>query len=186
MIDPMFRLIIKAEHEITEYLDGKIRNNLCLTFPHSAWYFEYQRGWKGALPDWTVVIMDDQDNPVAHCGVIERSITIGDVDYPIFGIQNVYVLPEQRGKGLAHELLWSVDSEAFKRDMAFGLLFCRPHVEKLYYDADWIKIGQPLIYVRNENGQEVVRDFVHDSLFFSPVKITSMPEGIIHFNGPDW
>jgi predicted N-acetyltransferase YhbS len=187
MTEPKVNIVVVPEHDFNPALDAKVREQLCQAFPHSAWYFQDSRGWKGAMPTWSVVAFDEGDEPIAHIGIVERVITIESASYSIFGIQNVYVTAAWRGKGIASRMVHAIAVEAEKRSLDFGLLFCRPHVEALYVNAGWESVGKPCIYVlESENHHEVPRPFIHDSLFFKSIKVSSLPPGCIHFNGPDW
>lgn len=177
---------ILVEEKVDNVLDEKIRTNLCLAFPHSAWYFKESRGWKGAFPRWNVIVFNKAQLPIAHIGVIERKISIEQKDYLIYGLQNIYVIPDYQGKGLATKMLKIVAIEAEKRRLDFGLLFCRPHVETLYLNSGWQPVSRPTIYIEDDLGHNVTRTFVHDSLYFKAGVIQFLPSGIINFNGPDW
>ncbi|MDD3365771.1 MAG: GNAT family N-acetyltransferase [Sphaerochaetaceae bacterium] len=186
MFEKELRFVVYREDCIDDELDKKIRTNLCICFPHSAWYFKHSRGWKGSFPHWSVVVLDSSDDPVAHCGVIERTITIANTSYVIFGIQNVYVVEALRNLGIAKTLLQKVEEEAFQQELDFGLLFCRPHVAKLYTDLGWVAVPETSIWVTTENGEKSRREFKHDLLYFKPIRLQELPQGSIYFNGPDW
>lgn len=178
--------VVYAEKEINNILDKKIKNNLCLSFPHSAWYFKDYRGWKGSFPSWNAIILDDLEEPIAYCGVIKRNITINENNYLIFGIQNVYVIESYRNNSLSKKLLVTVESEAMQKGYDFGLLFARPRVDRLYTNLGWIEQEEPLIFTQDEEGKMKKREFIHDSLYFKPLKTDTLPTGVIYFNGPDW
>lgn len=186
MISNGFHFVVYNEEDITQELDVKIRENLCATFPHSAWYFKDYRGWNGAFPDWSLIGLDASDNPIAHCGIIERDIRIEDQSYVIFGVQNVYVLESHRGKGLAKELMKRVEAEGVRRELDFGLLFARPRVAKLYLDLGWVEVKDAVLIVQSKGGKECQREFVHDILFFKGLREEQIPPGTVYFNGPDW
>ncbi len=177
---------IVPEQDFDPALDAKIKKQLCQAFTHSAWYFQESRGWKGAMPSWSVISFDEEGEPIAHIGIVERIVTIGDTDYSIFGLQNVYVIDAWRGKGIASRMVEAVSVEAEARGLEFGLLFCRPHVQTLYINSGWKSVGRPCVYVLNSDGKEIPRPFMHDSLFFKSIKKCELPSGCIHFNGPDW
>ena len=178
--------VVYAETDINEALDKKIRENLCINFPHSSWYFKDHRGWKGSFPSWNVIIIDDLGEPIAYCGVIQRIITINETNYLVFGIQNVYVTKSYRNNSLSKKILVTVEEEALLRGCNFGLLFARSKVEGLYRNLGWIKKEEPVIFIKDEKGETKRREFVHDSLYFKPLKTNNLPSGIIYFNGSDW
>lgn len=181
-----FLVKIIFEDNFPLQLDAQIREQLTVAFPHSADYFKDNRGWKGTFPLWNVVVFNEADKPVGYIGVIERTITVGRENFKIFGLQNVYVIEEYRGCGLAQKMLVEIEREALKRSLDFGLLFCRPHVESLYLRAGWKPLGRPKIFVTNNQGEVMERPFVHDSLFFKSITLSDIPKGIVYFNGPDW
>lgn len=174
------------EEDFPPQLDSQIKKQLVEAFPHSAWYLAENRGWKGTFPQWSVVVFDSEKSPIAHIGVIERTVTVGGDNFNIFGLQNVYVIEEYRGHGVADKMLSVIEGEALRRALHFGLLFCRPHVESLYLRGGWEPLGRPKIYLSNDEGEVVERPFVHDSLFFKPITLSQVPKGEIDFNGPDW
>jgi len=178
--------VVHNENEITPELDAKIRENLCIAFPHSAWYFKDARGWKGAFPSWSVIGFDSVNNPVVHCGVVERVVTIESRPYRVFGIQNVYVLEPYRGRGLAKKLITMVVEEANRRTLDYGLLFARPHVAKLYTDLGWELVDTKVVLQKAEDRKEFIREFEHDALYYKSMRNEKIPAGTIYFNGPDW
>ena len=182
----MPKIVIVLEQEFDSALDVKVRTQLCQAFAHGAWYFQDSRGWKGAMPAWSVVSFDEAGEPIAHIGIVERIITIDKTDYAVFGLQNVYVIDAWRGKGIASQMVEAISVEAEERGLEFGLLFCRPHVQALYVNSGWQCVGRPCVYVPNSEGREIPRPFVHDTLFFKGVKKRMLPSGCIHFHGPDW
>ncbi len=181
-----FLVKVIPEEDFPLQLDGQIKEQLTVAFPHSANYLKDNRGWKGTFPLWNVVVFDVDDKPLGYIGVIERTITIEQENFKIFGLQNVYVIEEYRGYGLAQKMLVKIEKEALKRSLDFGLLFCRPHVEPLYLRAGWKPLGRPQIFVTNDQEEVVERPFVHDSLFFKPITLKEFPKGDVFFNGPDW
>ncbi len=182
----MLNFAIYNEEEITQELDARIRENLCVSFPHNAWYFKDARGWKGTFPTWSVIGLDSDDNPVVHCGVVERTVTIENKPYKAFGVQNVYVLEAYRGKGLARKMITLVEEEALQRNIGFGLLFARPHVAGLYTSLGWTQVEAKVVLLDTVNKQEFTREFVHDALYYKAVHSEPLPSGTIHFNGLDW
>lgn len=178
--------LIVSEEMIDDELDKKLRKNLCVAFPHSAWYFKESRGWNGAFPKWNIIIFNRTQLPIGHIGVIERKISIGQKEFLIYGLQNVYVLSSYQGKGLATRMLREVSNEVNRLKFDFGLLFCRPTVESLYVNSGWRYAGRPTIYIDNNQGCKEGRSFIHDSLYFKAGAIESLPPGTIFLNGPDW
>ena len=131
---------VVREQDMSAEMDQRIRDALCVSFVKDAAYFSQKRGWKGSFPHWSVVGLDAGGFPAVHAGIIERDILVDGSELRILGVQNVYVLPEFRGKGLVAPLMQLVVDEGRRRAIATGLLFCKPVVEKVYIRLGWKRL----------------------------------------------
>ncbi len=175
---------IFTETKIDNNLDEKIRKNLCDCFPSNVEYFSTSRGWNGIPSDITVVGFEEEE-PIAHIGVIFRTIDIMHSSYHIFGLQNVYVIPKQRGKHFIDMLFNKLLDYLDEYNHDFGLLFARPKVSHLYTRLGWRKMDN-ICLKENWGGEIKKRKLSHDSLYFYPMKVLNPPEGCYFLNGPSW
>lgn len=79
----------------------------------------------------------DDDDPIAHLGVVIRSIQVDGIDYRVFGLQNVYVVHSHRGKHLVDVLFAELLEYLKGVNLNFGLLFARTKVEHVYTRLGW-------------------------------------------------
>ena len=182
----MLTFRIFEEHDITRELDEKIREGLCRCFPKDAQYFSKHRGWKGSFPSWTAVGFDKAGQPAAHAGIIERDIQIDRHPVKALGIQNVYVLPEYRGRSLTSLLMECIIDEGMRRGIEIGLLFCRLHIEKVYTGTGWRKAEVQKIIAEGLKGESAERKLLHDALYWHPLLSETEPSGTVNLMGPDW
>ena len=171
------------ESQMPAALDAEIRRGLCLCFPPDVPIFSLTRAWHGSAPAYNVVI-DDGPTVLAHVGVVDRSIRVGPTPIRVAGVQNVYVLPEARGRGLAQVVMVEAMAEAGRRRFDVGLLFCEPKLERVYLDCDWRSLG-PREVVRVEEGREIPIPAKNIAMFY-PLAAAAFPDGLIHLGGNDW
>lgn len=178
-------MLIVEEKTMPLELDEKIRHGLVACFPADAEVFSRTRAWHGSAPAWSVLLLDAA-HVVAHCGVVERSIRVGDVPLLIGGIQNVFVLPALRGQGLCDIVMRASMSEAMRRGYDCGLLFCTPALEKTYSRVGWKSLGDEREVTRiDESGDEVPIPEKNIAMYHA-LKRPEFPLGTIHLQGNDW
>jgi hypothetical protein len=85
------------EPDIDETLDARIKTSLCRCFPNDSDTFGKTRAWHGSYPSFSIV-MEDRDDIVAHVGIVDRTVRVGDTSLRVAGIQNVFVLADYRGQ----------------------------------------------------------------------------------------
>jgi predicted N-acetyltransferase YhbS len=177
------KLSLVDETKMPPCLDDKIREGLCTCFPPDAPVFSRSRAWHGSTPEYSVVL-EDEDLVIAHVGVVGRTIAVGGTPLRVAGVQNVYVLPEYRGKHLSTGVMRAAMTEAAHRDLDCGLLFCVPSLERVYASCGWQNLGRRRV-VRVEHGREVpIPD--KNIAMFHPIRVTAFPDGLIHLCGNDW
>ncbi len=177
------QLSLVNETDMSPGLDAKIREGLCLCFPADAPVFQQTRAWHGSKPSYSIVL--EEDNQVlAHVGVVDRMITVSDIGLHVAGVQNVFVRPEHRGKGLFGQVMRAAMSGAVRRDFDCGLLFCVPELEKVYAPWGWRGLGVREV-IRIEDGREIPIPGKNIALFY-PIRITHFPGGLVHLQGNDW
>jgi GNAT superfamily N-acetyltransferase len=175
---------IVDEKEAVGVLDQKIRDGLCACFPENVDVFSRTRAWHDSSPAWCVII-EEEDRIIAHCGVVDRTIKAGGISIRIAGIQNVFVPPAWRKKGLSDMVMKKAMEEAGRRNYECGLLFCVPELEKVYGRCGWKLLPRENMYRIDENG-EVKALPEKNIVMFHPLKIASFPSGDISLEGNDW
>lgn len=162
--------------------DAEIRRGLVECFPNDAELFSRTRAWHGSAPAFSAVLERDR-RVIAHVGVVERLVRVGDDLLAVAGVQNVFVLPRFRGQRLSDGLLNAAMVEAQRRGADAGLLFCSPELQRTYERVGWRRIDASVTRV-DEHGGEVglptgnfpmVLGLNHD-----------WPDGNVHLRGNDW
>jgi len=180
-MDP--RIVLEAE--IDAALDQAIRDGLCRCFPDDCEVFSRTRAWHGSGPAWSVVVEGDDGRVIAHVGIVDRTITAGGQPVRVAGIQNVFVVPEGRGKGLCDLVMNAAMVEAGRRGFDVGLLYCVPNLEKVYARCGWRLLPRERIIRVDENGKEIALPEKNIAMFH-PLKLAVFPTGEIHLRGNDW
>jgi amino acid transporter/GNAT superfamily N-acetyltransferase len=165
------------ENDIPPSLDEQIRAGSCLCFPADVATFSKSRAWHGSTPEYSVFVRD-AERVIAHAGIVNRTITVGGAPLRVAGVQNVFVLPEYRGKGLSDLVLGAAMAEAMRRGFDYGMLFCLPSLAKVYARCGWQDLGEREV-VRVEDGRELPLPEKNIAMFY-PLRATSFPEGLIH------
>ncbi|MCK5737286.1 MAG: GNAT family N-acetyltransferase [Spirochaetaceae bacterium] len=176
------------EEEITDELDQQIRDGLCRSFPQYAAHYKKTRYWNHIVPVSAVAgfTADDNDELIAHAGIIQREILInGYGSLSIFGIQNVFIHPEYRGKGLLGPLMEGIVSTVKGGGFDCGLLFCFPELDKSYSAYSWARISNKKIIAVNEKGEKTPIPAENIAMFYR-LKIRDFPKGDINLQGNDW
>lgn len=177
-------LRIIEETKIGRELDAAIREALCVCFPPDREVFSRTRAWHGVLPDWTAVLMDN-DELAAHGSVVEREIRVGLRLLRVAGVQNVCVLPRHRNQGLCRRVTLALMDEASRRGLDFGLLFCTPDVGVVYAKQDWRRLDRRGVVRIDYDGREKpIPD--KNIVMFYPLRRHVFPAGDIHLQGNDW
>jgi predicted N-acetyltransferase YhbS len=125
------KLSLIDERTMPAPVDAEIRRGLCICFPGDAALFSRSRAWHGSAPEFSVVL-EDADRIVAHAGVVARTIGVGQTLLRVAGVQNVFVRPEYRGRGLSIRVVEAAIQEAAGRSFDAGLLFCVPALQSVY------------------------------------------------------
>jgi len=177
-------LKIIDEADMAPELDAAIRRQLCLCFPHGAATFSKTRAWHGCAPAYTVVV-EEGGGVIAHAGVVDRTITVGECSLRTTGVQNVFVVPPLRGTGLSRQVTDAAIGEAERRGFEIGLLFCRDELVPLYARSGWRHLqGRPVMRI-DPGGREVLKNDGRTTMYY-PIGGRAFPDGLIHLNGDDW
>jgi aminoglycoside 2'-N-acetyltransferase I len=91
-----------------------------------------------------VLIMEDGIT-VAHAGLIERTVMVGDHSVPVAGIGGVLTRPNCRGKGFGQMAVQKAEEHVRQHKKTnFGLLFCRDAILQWYGRLGWSPIVDPV------------------------------------------
>lgn len=168
-----------------EALDQAIRRALCVCFPPDVDVFSRTRAWHGSGPAYSAVLLDADGEPVAHAGVVDRTIDAGGEGLRVAGIQNVYVLPVWRGRDLSNQVLAAAMQEAAARGFDAGLLFCVPELARVYVPGGWKPLPETPVTRIDATGAEVPIPGKNVVMFY-PLRVKTFPRGPIHLRGNDW
>lgn len=175
---------IIPESQIDPALDTAIRASLCDCFPLDREVFAHTRAWHGSQPDWSVVLQE-AEAVIAHAGVVERTIRVGQHSLRVAGMQNVFVLPTYRGQGLGRLVLATAMGEAQRRQLDCGLLFCSEGLSAIYAHLGWRRLDLETILRTDADGHEKPIPVQNLALFF-PLARHDFPAGQVRLQGNDW
>jgi len=175
---------ILKEDQVDERLDKSIRKGLCVCFPKDEEVFSKSRSWHGTSPTWCVLIEEDSE-VLAHVGMVEREIRVGNEQICIAGVQNVFILPNCRDRGFFLQIMKASMKEAGRLRHDFGLLFCVPELERLYALCRWKVLPGRKVRRLDENGQEVDLPSKNVVMYY-PLVRSDFPTDDIHLQGNDW
>ena len=175
---------ILKEDQIDEGLDKSIKNGLCACFPPDKEMFSKSRFWHGTAPAWSALIEEDSE-VLAHVGIVDREIRVGNEQASVAGVQNLFVLPEHRTRGFFLQIMKASMKEAGRLGHDFGLLFCVPELEKLYALCRWKLLPGRKASRVDETGQEVGLPSKNVTMYYALAR-SEFPAGDIHLQGNDW
>jgi aminoglycoside 2'-N-acetyltransferase I len=135
-----------------------------------------------ASPQWSILLWD-QDELVSRVGLLVREIDSEGIIKSIGGIGGVMTLPAKQGQGLASQALREA-SKHFDTDLnvAYALLFCRPHLVEFYKRLRW-KPFQGKVYVEQPHGKV---EFSSNGAMVLDVKEPAPLNGELDLNGLPW
>ena len=180
----MERLRIVDESDIAPALDAAIRDSLCICFPPDRQVYSQTRAWHGSRPAWSVVV-ECENIVVAHAGIVEREILAGTEGIWVAGVQNVFVLPAYRGRGLFRQVMVAAMQEAQRRGLELGLLFCTPELSPKYARLGWQVLERCTFTRIDEHGLPQPLPAKNLAMVY-PLCRTAVPSGHWHLQGNDW
>lgn len=175
---------IVDEREMDPATDAAVRRGLCACFPNDIAIFSQTRAWHGSASAFSV-LMEAGGEVVAHAGAVDRIIRAGADRVRIAGVQNVFVLPRHRGRGLVDQAMRMSMEEAERRHMDAGLLFCIPALENLYARTGWHTLPPRPVWATRSSGERYRLD-EKNILMFHPLRLRTFPDDEIDLNGDDW
>lgn len=176
--------IILKEAEMDAQTDEAIRRSLCRCFPVDIAVFSMTRKWHGTGPEWTAMVRAD-NKVIAHAGFVDRTIRANDELVKIAGVQNVFVLPEHRGKGLCDCVMNAGMSYAREQGFDMGLLFCKPEIFHVYEHCGWRILDGAKVTRIDETGSEILIPEKNGAMYY-PLRKALTTNVVIHLNGNDW
>jgi hypothetical protein len=175
---------IIGEQSLTAAEDAAIRTALCRCFPADYEVFSKTRAWHGTFPTWTVLV-EHKDLVIAHAGIVEREILVGQECIRAAGVQNVLVVPEHRASKLFQQIMSTAMEEAGRRRLDVGLLFCTPNLTGVYGWVGWQLLEERRVVRIDENGLPQPLPPKNVTMFY-PLARADFPPGDIHVQGNDW
>ena len=179
----MTQLTLVPEDEMTPELDRTIRELLCACFPPDVAFFSVARAWHNSAPAYSV-IERREERIVGHVGVVVREIAVGGEPAVVAGIQNLAVAPDQRGAGVGPRLMTAAMTEAQRRGIPFGLLFCIPELERYYGHLGWTRLDITATMLDPEHGEVPIPG--KNIAMVLPLAQQTWPVGNIFLQGMDW
>lgn len=178
-----FSLELMEEDAMPPEIDAAIKVLLCECFPPDVEMFSKCRHWHGTAPAYTLVYRDGI-RVLGHVGVVLRRVRCGQADVEIAGIQSLAVAPSLRGSGLACALMEDAMSEAERRGIRFGLLFCVPKLERFYAPLGWVRTNVAATMM-DESGNPAPVPAKNIGMYLE-LTDEPFPKGNIDLRGRDW
>jgi len=126
----------------------------------------------------------DGQRCIAHVGIVDRVLRVGNDDIHVAGIQNMAVDTTLRGQRLCRGAMEAVQEEARRRGYDCGFLFCTSDIGAVYERLGWTLLpGREII--RIDDGVEKLIPGKNVAMFL-PLDRDDFPEGDIHLMGNDW
>lgn len=135
-----------------------------------------------ASPQWSVFLWDEGEL-VSRVGLVVREIASNGESKTIGGIGGVMTHPGKQGKGYASQAMREA-SKLFAEELqvAFALLFCRPHLVEFYKRLKWESF-QGLVFVEQPQGKV---EFSVNGAMVLDVNEPAPLSGILDLNGLPW
>ncbi|UCE46657.1 MAG: GNAT family N-acetyltransferase [Phycisphaerales bacterium] len=173
------------EQDISPDLDKEIRDLLAKCFPADREYYGRQSWWH-CVPAYRVIGRDSQGAIVAHAGVVDRTVSVGDErsKMRVAGVQGFCVSKAHRGTDLSRRMMYIAMEKAIKRRFDAGLLFCIPELEAVYTGMGWRKLNSDVYMLDEEKGKTPI-PAKNITMYYPPGK-SSFPPGDVDLAGTDW
>ncbi len=175
---------VVTEESLTAAEDAAIRVALCRCFPPDREIFSKTRAWHGTLPTWTVIVQQEE-LVIAHAGIVEREILVGQERVRAAGVQNVLVVPEHRKSDLFRQIMSVAMAEALRRQLDLGILFCTADLARIYAWLGWRLLKDQSVVRVDEEGRFQSLPEKNVTMFY-PLMRADIPPGDIHLLGNDW
>ena len=185
MMNPSDTYRLIAEHDLTPDDHQRISQLLVKAFPNDVEIFS-QASYCYSLPEYRLLIEDDQGVIIAHLDFERRMISVNGDEVYIAGVGEVATDPDYHRQGFGRKLmtqLTTVLTEEFPVD--YGFLQCSDTNALFYGQVGWHRIRQPLHRLFQEE-YSTVED---GEVMILPVLKTIdewQSEGVIDLRGESW
>jgi predicted acetyltransferase len=173
------RLEYVREPDVSELLDGELREFISSCFPQPQNAFFRDRRYAQEMPRHRYLLRDESGRLLGHLAVHDKLVGVGEADLRVGGMAEMCVHESQRGLGRAKELLSQAHRGLQQQGVAFSLLFGEP---ELYTSSGYLPLLAPVRrFVPAEQAFETgpLRVALHRPLTDRP-----WPEGPIDLRGP--
>lgn len=177
-----FKIEIVDEKSVSKDLDKGVRELLAECFPDDGKTFLKIRCWHSA-PEYILVNRKGKA-VIGHVAIITREIACGKNKVKIAGIQSLAVGKAGRGTGLSHVLMTDSMSEAWRRGIEFGILFCIPELERFYASLGWKRVDVP-VFMKDASGKKANLPQKNIAMILQ-LSGKTFPPGAIDLQGRDW
>ena len=171
------------EKAIERRLDAAVKRLLCECFPADREAFSRSRWWHGSAPEYTLISREGAE-VTGHVGVVVRTVSVGDREVEVAGVQSLALAPELRGSGLGRALMVEAMERARRKGIELGLLFCMRELEPFYAGLGWSRVEAPVTmeYPPGTRGPMPSKNIAMSK----PLGDAPFPAGPLDLNGPDW
>ncbi|MHC4354147.1 MAG: GNAT family N-acetyltransferase [Planctomycetota bacterium] len=179
------QLSVIREQDLAPDLDKAIRDLLVECFPADREYYGRQSWWH-CVPAYRVLGRDSQGAIVAHAGVVDRTVSVGDdlSKMRVAGVQGFCVSHDHRGTNLSGRMMSVAMEEASGRGFDAGLLFCVDKVEAVYRRVGWHRLDSD-VYMLDDQKVKTSIPAKNITMFY-PLGESQFPPGDIDLAGTDW
>lgn len=150
---------------------------------HQVFHFEITTIKEWNVPEWMLITWLGE----TWVGLVElstRTITVGGAALRVGGIGGVYVLEQQRGKGVASAAVRrAVEFLCAEQKTDFVLLLCGDHRLSFYAGLGWQHVNNPAIYHQTTGVYPLTAEF---NRMIYACGSTLWPAGEIDFCGRPW
>ena len=177
---------MNIEFEATDHLSDRQKNGIVqlrsAVYPPEVLATLPGKLFTWASPQWSVLLWDDGEL-VSRVGLVVREIISNGETKIIGGIGGVMTHPRKQGKGYASKAMREA-ATLFeeKLNVAYALLFCRPHLVEFYKRLGW-KPFQGLLFVEQPQGKI---EFSANGAMVLDVKEPAPLQGVLDLNGLPW
>jgi GNAT superfamily N-acetyltransferase len=169
-------VLYRSEETVTGEEDRQLRNLLFSCFSYNPIFLA--RRYLRKRPGHRWMVSDTEGEIVAHAALHEKIIGTETGDLLIGGIAEVCVASPHRGRGIARDLLSSMDQWLKARDIPFAMLFGEPRV---YTSSGYVPIQNDL---RTENWLGQPWNPFRGTPMIKSHSPTPWPSGMIDLRGP--
>lgn len=173
------RIELVPEYRLTRAVEAQLQDVLEECFPDMFGGRSYLK----QLPHFRLLAFDD-DNVIGQAGLDVRIINVGGTVLKIFGVIDVFVQPEHRGRGVASALMTQVEKLAIESGRDFLVLIAERH--DLYLRHGFRRV-QPAnvkwLAIEDRASVTLLEEDLSDCFMMKPVGPLAWPKGQIDMMG---